>query len=373
MKQEKIIDALDFLPEEMLEQAQSERVKKKKKRRWPKWVAVAACLCLVIVGAWDTLGRLDYNFFEAGCGSFPGQFVGDDYYYLVPKEGVMHYTPGGESELALHTYWFEEWQVNKYGIYYWQDMAVYVKDHENGERRKLHSASWPECTHIRFDLREDGNVIFIGYNKDTEVRYELLLDGVTGEVLETIMAPTSYDDFEIAYSDAHKTIGEREVVLLDEGRDTLHELTENGANLLPEGMLVRRYSAEYWGGALWFNVWRKDRVDEEETYIILYPDGRNELVTLPSEYYYGGTTEYLFYPNVADGEVWCTEVDTGETWALDMDAETEDLHDLASNGIHLYTMAPWAEKQMCWKLEYDGDGRPFGLTLISSDIHGSDH
>lgn len=67
------------------------------------------------------------------------------------------------------------------------------------------------------------------------------------------------------------------------------------------------------------------------------------------------------------------EVATGDSWFLEMDAETENLHDLATNGIHLYTMAPWAEEQMCWKLEYDDAGRPVCLTLISESIHGHEH
>lgn len=339
---------------------------RKKKSGWLKWGAMAACLCLVIVGVLDTLGRFDYSF-KAGCGATPGTIVDGIYYYYVPHSGVWSYEPNGVSQKQLSTYWMEEWTVNDYGIYYWQGMSVYVRDHETGERRKLYSASWPECTHIRFRLRDDGNIIFIGYNKDTRIRYELLLDGITGELIETVMEPTSYDDITLPYSEAHKIIGNREVELLAlSKRDrVVYSLMENNVSLLPEGMLVYRYE-EYFGDALWLGVWREDRVDDEETYAILYPDGKTEIVTLPNQYYCGGTTEYLFAPN-ENCEVLCVEVATGESWILGMDTPGNFL-DLATDGNYLYTMAPWAEGQTCWKLEYNEEGRPISISLISEDI-----
>lgn len=377
MKQEKISDALELLPEDMLEQAQSERVKKKKKRRWPKWVAAAACFCLVAVGVWDTLARMDFHFFRAGCGSFPGQFVGEDYYFYAPGEGVLRYTLGGESELALHTYWFEEWDVNEYGIYYWWDMSVYVKDHETGTRTKLYTASRRDTTHIRYVLLGNGNVVVTHYNKDTDITYEVMIDGKSGEVLDTVMEPTPHDVSHYAYwSRLNFFVGDRhiELVPVDEKKDNCL-LTEKGRNLLPEGMTVRPSSfPDYFGGALWLPLRNDGSYDpgEIERYAVIHPDGRTEVVTLPNEYYYGGTTEYLFTPE-NNNRVKCVEVSNGDSWILEMDAETEDLHDLATNGIQLYTMAPWAEEQMCWEIVFDGTGKPVGLTQIAESIHEHEH
>ena len=372
MKQEKISDALELLPEEMLEQAQSERVKKKKKQRWLKWVAAAACFCLVAVGAWDTLERMDFHFFQAACGSFPGQFVGENYYYYVPGEGVLRYTPGGESELALHTYWFEEWEVNEYGIYYWWDMSVYVKDHETGTRTKLYTASRQDTTHIRFVLPGDGNVVVTHYNKDTDIVYEVMIDGKTGELLETVMEPTPNDVSKHTYwSRLNFFVGDRHIELVPVNEHkTRCLLTENGQNLLSEGMFVGPiHTPSYHDGAHWLRIGTLDGYEsaEYQQSAVVYPDGRTEVVTLPVENYYGGTAEYKFA--VKDGEVLCAEVSTGDSWILERDAETENLHDLATNGIHLYTMAPWAEEQMCWELVYDDNGRPVGLTQIAESIH----
>ena len=347
----------------------SENTPKKKTSRptWIKLGVLAACLCLVIVGTLDTLKRFDYDLLGGSCTVSPGTILNNDYYYFVPHKGIMRYTPGGESELILSTYWFEDWQVNEYGIYYQQDLSLYVRVHQTGECHKLYSASWSECTHISFEIRGDGNIIFIGSNKNEEVRYELLLDGVSGALLETVMEPTKYDDYEIAYSDAHKTIGDREFILVDIGRDTLCDLTESGKSVLPAGMLVRKNSSEYWGDALWFSVWQEDMSDTQEAFIILYPDGRNEIVTLPSEYYCGGNTEYLFYPK-NNSQVWCTEVSNGETWALQMNIATENIHDLTTDGVYIYTTAPWANEQSCWQLACDDSGKPIGMKLVSTDV-----
>ena len=206
----------------------------------------------------------------------------------------------------------------------------------------------------------------IGLNTDNSTRYELLLDGITGELIETVMEPTSYDDFGLPYSESHKIIGNREVELLAASEDAvLCVLTENGVNLLADGMLVYKYE-EHWGDALWFRVWQEDLVDGETKYIILYPDEETKIVTLPTQYYCGGTTEYLFTTS-ENSEVMCVEVATGESWILEMDAPG-DFHDLATDGNYLYTMAPWAEEQTCWRLEYNDERRPIGITLVTKNI-----
>ena len=107
-------------------------------------------------------------------------------------------------------------------------------------------------------------------------------------------------------------------------------------------------------------------MDGETKYIILYPDEETKIVTLPTQYYCGGTTEYLF-ATIENSEVMCVEVATGESWILEMDAPG-DFHDLATDGNYLYTMAPWAEEQTCWRLEYNDERRPIGITLVTKNI-----
>ena len=368
-------DLLDAIGEAKDEYVQDVRSTQKKKPVWVKRLAVAACLCLVLSGAISLLIRFDFDL-GASCGANPGTIVDGVYYYHEPHKGVMRYVPGGESELVLSTFWLSEWDVNEYGIYYWHGLSLYVRDHETGTRRKLHSASRLECTHIRFELRDDGNVIFVGYNKNTEVRYELLLDGVTGEIIDTVMDPVGYDDFIFAYSESHQVVGNREILFVPLGEkryDSRADVTEYGESLLPEGMSASIYT-RHWGDALWVSLYDEINSEDTDTYLVLYPDGENRIVTLPAESYCGGIGNYLFYPSYTDeyetewGAVCCTDIITGESWSLDVDTYTDDLYDLRTDGQYLYSTAPWDDGHMCWELIYDNNGKPTAIRLIEEDI-----
>lgn len=51
MKEEKLCDAMNLLPDDMIHETEQLRINKKKRRgSWLKWVSAAACLCLVVVG-----------------------------------------------------------------------------------------------------------------------------------------------------------------------------------------------------------------------------------------------------------------------------------------------------------------------------------
>lgn len=50
MNAEKLLDAMQYLPDEMLEQ--TDKLRRRKPIRWQPWVAAAACLCLLISVAW---------------------------------------------------------------------------------------------------------------------------------------------------------------------------------------------------------------------------------------------------------------------------------------------------------------------------------
>lgn len=374
MKANDLLDIIGEANDEFIHDAKAnQKTKTLRIPRLARLVAVAACFCLIVSGAWDTFSRLDYDF-GAGCSAYPGEIVDGVYYYYIPHEGVMRYTPGGESERVLHTYWFEEWDVNEYGIYYWQDMSVYVRDHETGTRTKLYSASKANYSHIRFVLTEDGNVIVTHYNKYKEFAYELLIDGVTGEIIKTVMEPISYDKAKtVYYSDMNYIVGDRHIVLepVDEKRNNFI-VTEAGQNILPENLYASQHIEGYFGDVLCLSVW--DGVTSyngvTKTWLMLYPDGTDRIITIPEERFEGGTSEYIFYPAVADGKVGCVDTLTGEGWLLEADAETA-IHDLEADGEYVYTCAPWAEETACWKLEYGEEGEPIGMTLISADISQS--
>ena len=372
MKSDELLDAIGEAKDEYV---QDVRGVHSIKSAWMKRLVAAACFCLLLSGAVNLLLRFDFGL-GASCGANPGTIVDGVYYYYEPHKGVMRYTPGEESELVLSTFWLSEWDVNEYGIYYWRGLSLYVRDHETGTRRKLHSASWLECTHIRFELRDDGNVIFIGYNKNTEVRYELLLDGITGEIIDNVMEPVGYDDFIFAYSEAHQIIGDREILFEptgDKRYSSRADVTENGVSLLPEGMSASIYT-RHWADALWVSLYDEYNSEDTDTYLILNADGQDRIITLPAESYRGGTGDYLFYPSYTDeyetewGVVCCVDITTGEIWTLDVDTYTDDLYDLRTDGQYLYSTAPWDDGHMCWKLVYNENGKPIGIKLIEKDI-----
>ncbi len=58
MKPEKLSDAIGLLDDKIIESAEESRKTKKKNKQWIKWVAVAACFCLVIVGVAGHFGRI---------------------------------------------------------------------------------------------------------------------------------------------------------------------------------------------------------------------------------------------------------------------------------------------------------------------------
>lgn len=375
MKRENICDALNLLPDELLEEAGRVRERKRRYKRPPRWLAAAACLCLLLWGAVDTLDRFDYTW-GCGCGAFPGAIVDGAYYYKVRHSGVWRYTPEGGRQKLLSTYWEDGWKVNDYGIYYQRGRSLYVREHETGERRRLFTADRADCTHIGFALLRDGGVVVTCYDRDAAMEYELLLDGRTGEVLETVTEPTSYKAAHMNYSDAVLMVGGRrlQLVLTEDGWRC--DLVEDGARVLPKGMFVHKYyDALYCGDSLLIPVEEEDEDEDalEGLWLLLRPDGGDELLTLPLQRYQGGTDGYLFYTAVEyteDGEamdaILCLEVATGETWELEQDTAWT-VHDFTTDGAYLYSTVPWGDSHTCWRVEYDG-GKPVGLTLVCEDI-----
>ena len=363
-------DLLDVIGEVSDEHIREAKIKHKTKS-WTKWLVTAACFSLIFITGWSILTRLDYHFFKAGCSAYPGKIVNGEYYYYVPHKGVMKYVPENDSELQLHTFWFEEWTVNDYGIYYWYDMSVFVRDHETGTRTKLYTASKQDCSHIRFSLTGDGNVIVTHYNKYNESVYEILIHGQTGEIIDTVMESTSYDVSKYTYySDLNYIVGERNIVLVpvDEQKNYCL-MTENGQNLLPDGLYASPNSeADYIEGALWLSIQSMNGNDSNTTeqYAILHPNGETQLVTLPSIYFSGGNLEYIFAPQ-NNCDVLCVEISSGESWILEMSCEW-NFHDIATDGNYLYTTAPWDHIQTCWKLRCDESGKPIGLILVADDM-----
>ena len=175
-------------------------------------------------------------------------------------------------------------------------MSIYVRDHETGTRTKLYTSDSSENTHMRFQLWRDNNIIVTNYNKNTEIVYEVLVDGVDGTILETVMDKTSYDVAKYTYfSDLHYQVGEREITLepVNENRDVFIVL-ENGENILPDDFYVTKYP-DLLDGIL---IFTKYTSIDFGTSFVAYSDGTNQILTFPTNARFSGNDKHLYYPDV---------------------------------------------------------------------------
>ena len=364
MKMDQFLQVVDELDDKYITEAI--QYKRSRGRRLRKWLTAAACIGILFCVGLDTIQR--YEFFMAACGANIGEIVDGTYYYHVKGDGIYSYSPGEGNQKELSTYWYQDYDVNEYGIYYKQGRSLYVQEHETGDRRRLYRAGLFDSSHIGFTLQEDGNVIVTVYNKYKEYQYELLLNGITGKILDTVMERTPYNAGDMYYSRSHFTVGGRTVDLVEVGKANDYDLLENGESILPEGKLVERYSVEYIGDNLWFYV--NDFADvtggEQELFVVR-PDGEDEIKTLPFFEVYSGNNTYLFFSEVSSNEMWCFDIETQENWTLEVDRDLT-LYSVRSDGEYVYSCAPWGDKQILWKLVYDESGKPVAMKLIEENI-----
>lgn len=372
----KIIDSIGKIDDDMIESVDALRQSKNKrsKTKWIKWVAIAACFCLVAVGSINTLQRFDYLKGD-GCSATPGTIVDGSYYYKVDHSGVWKYADG-VNEKVLNTYWEDSgWLVNESGLYYSCDKNVYRMDLDTLERNKIFSTS--EGTHIGFDLTQDGNVIVTVYDKNARYKYQVLVNGKDGGVIEQLTDKISYDSNTPLFTKLHYQVGERKIELVQAGGDerTPHYMpTENGVSLLPEGRWVSNYGYEHVDGVISFDVYQEGRETQEESeMLIAFADGKTILEPRYNNYS-GAIGHILLYVDFNSTEnfgsngngIWCYDTDSGEKWQLKIDSECE-FYSFTNDNQMLYSCVPWSEEQTAWEIIYEG-AKPVSLQLIDNNI-----
>lgn len=338
----------------------------KKPRRWRRWAALAACLCVVVLGIW-TARRFEYLTFTAGCSAWVGDIVDGDYYYREPHRGLYRYSPeSGRTEKVLSTFWYDGCLVNKYGVYYNDGKSLFVIPFATGKRTRLYRAEW-DCTRIGFSLCGE-NVVVTVYNRRAELRYELLLSGVTGEVPEDVTLRTDCGAEPLIYTRSYFQVGERTLRLFSTDEKNRYDLRENGVSLLPEGMTVKRYPT-WQGDELWFCCGGDE---ETVTYLLVSPTGER-LVEVPTHTYRAWGGDFALYLDDMDGDgiddsLRCLDLRTGEEWTLSQSAESE-WYDFTCDGQYLYACVPWDDYHACWHMVWR-DGRPAAVELVSGNIRG---
>lgn len=385
MKAEDLLDLIGDVDDRMIlearargiDEASTQRMpdsaagKREKRLKWIKWLAAAACFCLIVTAAVRTLIRFDY--FGAHCGAMPGVLVDGNYYYNVLHSGVWRYADG-QTEKVLSAYWEEDWDVNETGLYYHNWKSVYRVDPETLKKKKLYTVK--DGTHLYFDLAGGSDVIVTVCDKHEDWMYQILIDGITGEEKEVLMEKTPFADSYPRYSDLHYLVGDRriEAVLSEDApEDWYYTLFENGIPLLPEGTYVDGCCVEVRrGSVISFPLYRDEDTEAEEQ-VLIFADGTTKIVRF-DDYFTGAIGHFLLYTDIenqandgANGfEYWCMDPDTGETWQLRLDAET-DLFEFANDDRMLYSCVPWDDGQSAWEIVYE-NGKPAALHLLDPDI-----
>lgn len=366
MNREQFYEYIGNLDEDLLERSEEKRGRKK---HWGKWLAVAACMILLVLGAAETVDRLDL--LRMGCSAWTGTLVDGVYYYNVAHSGVWRYTPEDGASRIVSAWEEDGWQANEQGIYYTQGRSLYVRTHEDGVKSRLYKAGFWESTDIWFSLETDGNVVVTVYNKRKDEVYELLLDGITGEVLGEVTEKTSYSGKGLLYSQSHFQVGDRKFLLVKKEETYGYDLSENGESLLPEGRSLNGSNwCRYYGDSL-FCSFRQEDDSVPTSYLVLRPDGNDSILETGRRSIQTGTDDFLFYligTSASTGSsLWCMEIATGECWQVKKSHEIT-IYDMVTDGKLMFTCVPWSEEHVCWKLAYDESGRPAALELVSENI-----
>ena len=289
MNREELYRAIGELDEVLLERSESAAVGKKGLRRL---LLSVACMVLLVMGVRETIDRL--GLFRMGCSTTAGTLVDGVYYYRERHNGLWQYTPEEGSRKIVSEWDMDGWQVNTYGVYYSQGRSLYVREHESGKKRCLFKAGFWESSFINFSLQEDGDVVVSVHNTHKNTIYQVLLDGVTGAVLEQVTDILPYPSYEVLlYSEAHFQVGDRQITLVPlEGRNDC-DVLENGVSLLQEGDRVTFWMGTYYGDNL-FLRFRDEENPMFVHYLVLRPDGNDSELISIGGIPLAGTNDYLF-------------------------------------------------------------------------------
>ncbi len=275
----------------------------------------------------------------------------------------------------LNTFWENGgWYVNSSGLYYCYGKTVYRMDLETLKRKKLFSVK--DGTHIGFSLTRDGNVIITVYDKKEHFKYQVLINGENGDLIEQLTDRISYDSNLPMYTGVYYQVGERRIELIRNGGDAKNSRympTENGEALLPAGYWVSDFGRSI-DGVLCFEI-HEDNVEATwaKEMLVLFADGKTVIVPA-HQVYHGVIGHTLLYSRQDSQEnygsngvgIWCYDSDTGETWQLAIDSESE-FYDFTNDNEMLYSCVPWGDEQTAWKIVYEGN-KPVSLQLVDKNI-----
>ncbi len=378
MTTEQLLYAIGGVGEDLVADAS---VRPRKRRAWPRRLASAAVFALVLTGALRIAQRLDY--FSFGCSAWPGTIIGDAYYYNVSHSGLWQWTEKHGNEKLFGKLWTDGWLVTEDAYYYSHGLTLYRQDRHTGKKTKLFRLSRADATHFGYEIAENGSLILTVYHKTGEYKYQLRVDALTGELLETLTGRISYADrFTLLWTERYPEVDTRDLELVDIGGDEythFYDLRENGVSILPKGTCVSKYARSI-GAYTAYALYPADaeerktrsRTDSSDL-LLLRPDGNDAVISAPPSGFQDAAGDWLYYVHQEDGvngvlySVGVYNMVTGEAREL-TPSEPWQFYSLETDGNVMYTCVPWGKAHTRWRLEYDAKGGPVALTLLDADI-----
>ena len=391
MKAETISMAFGRIDDDMIAAADALR-SRKKKTPWKRWMALAACLCLVAGSAAVVLRG--FPLLGAKCGGNPGVLAGGRYYYATDF-ALYRYIPATQArEYLMSKFFVRDWKADEHGVYFIRGLSLYVREHETGNTRKLYTADQETVTHlyfVDFSLSLTNRRVDIGlgntrHTQDGLTRVvsidsrtgDVIFHGeITGEEREALQHSGNLQyEYPIGSHVFRKALTEQTA---DGGR--IYELRRDGQPFLaPPENANRWIELAYIGNNLLIRqqVFLRSADNDREydgpidTYLLAAPDGN--IVTLPGGLYLTGTDDHLMYQSKPDSFpsapiLYSYDVKTGATELL-YDGGELRVHvaeEVTTDGTWLFTTVPWGGTD-CWKLIYDDAGHLTGLELYAANV-----
>lgn len=394
-KLQKMFNGITNIGDDLIAEAQPAPARKVRSV-WVKRCALAACVCLAVIGiflAFRDTGKKEYmpgNLLMGGVvgdNAVIGQMINGAYYCLSGDE-LWRYTVGQEPELifedARKTYILGD-QGAYYAAYFrsYDDIlhihshlysCLYYRPYDGADAKILYELETEDnLTLISFSLRDD-DTIALTLKEIAEASYywieigkvsSYLIDGYTGEILETFYENISEEEAAAIEIEPNRwetiELGGR-VLHYTEMDGVKWDIIENGNSILPEGAYAWRISEcgegiliDYSDGANWWQLY-------------IRPDGKEFNLGLEATRIgsMGENGRYVLYMH-HDTKMAVYDTDTNKRWTLGTDSDIE-IRDALIDGDYLYSVSHTDNRHSLWRINYDEEGNPSDLVLVSEDI-----
>ena len=355
-------------------------------------------------GSDDYYGGYVGNF--GGCANYGmvGVANGEYFYFEIPDDGIYRYTvSNGYSEKIVDMKLSDEWidfVVNDYALYYLQDdTTIHRIIHSSDTAEKFYTNDKIDSVTIEPYTSTDIKV-FIMYDNFLSSK-EVVVDGITGEEKDILYSydTNKYDEIYNRLAQEHPDFPSRSIddMVLDELLSSLTDvithqlgdrtltltLDDNGGFILSEngkiledkpkisGECPVKATKDYMIFSLGFGG---TNIDPTYHYYIARANGEDTRVISSFAHSPQGNSSFFYYID-RNGNLTCHDVVTSEKTILMSDSNLV-YYDLYADGDYIYICRYSKEKNakklkappVCYKVEYDSNGKPYYLRLIDNNI-----